>query len=615
MKKIFSILSLLLLCSIATMAESKVEIAETANGTITSSLDGQTVTLTVTPATGYYIRKSDITVQKTVDPSSGVRRGGIPVASALTLDGNDPEALSSERTYTFDIPAGYNAYVTASFTTCTAITLGVSIENWTYGETAKTPSVTGNTGNAAVSYTYATKGSTDFSATMPSNAGDYTVKAVIPAIDIYTAGEATKDFTISQKALTITADAKTKVYGTEDPELTYQVEGLIEGESLTGALTRAEGEDVGKYAIMQGTLAASDNYSVTFTADTLTITAATLADIEAQGYSGTYDGKAHTITVSIPEGASIMYGTADGSYDKETAPSYTNAGESMVYYQVTKANYNSVRDSATVTISQKALTITADAKTKVYGTEDPELTYQVDGLIEGENLTGALTRAEGEEVGKYAITQGTLAASDNYSVTFIGDTLTITALPAVDMDAFVTIDGVVFYEVQDKQILESLVNTDMVLSADAAKCFKLDSETGLVFNQGPDVMFALLGLKKGDVLVFKFVGKMLADGQMLCKKTNAAPARRGGGDMVLESDVEYEVLKDCDVIITVALAESSATVSNITKTPVEQINAIKMVKGSQQTATGWYTIDGRKLDKQPAAKGIYIRDGRKIIIR
>ena len=33
------------------------------------------------------------------------------------------------------------------------------------------------------------------------------------------------------------------------------------------------------------------------------------------------------------------------------------------------------------------------------------------------------------------------------------------------------------------------------------------------------------------------------------------------------------------------------------------------------TAEGWYTIDGRKLDKQPTAKGLYIHNGRKEVIR
>ena len=30
---------------------------------------------------------------------------------------------------------------------------------------------------------------------------------------------------------------------------------------------------------------------------------------------------------------------------------------------------------------------------------------------------------------------------------------------------------------------------------------------------------------------------------------------------------------------------------------------------------GWYTVDGCKLDKQPTAKGLYIRNGRKVVIK
>ena len=33
------------------------------------------------------------------------------------------------------------------------------------------------------------------------------------------------------------------------------------------------------------------------------------------------------------------------------------------------------------------------------------------------------------------------------------------------------------------------------------------------------------------------------------------------------------------------------------------------------TATGWYTIDGRKLNGKPGEKGVYILNGRKIVIR
>jgi hypothetical protein len=31
--------------------------------------------------------------------------------------------------------------------------------------------------------------------------------------------------------------------------------------------------------------------------------------------------------------------------------------------------------------------------------------------------------------------------------------------------------------------------------------------------------------------------------------------------------------------------------------------------------TGWYTLDGRKLNSRPTAKGIYISNGRKMVVK
>lgn len=80
------------------------------------------------------------------------------------------------------------------------------------------------------------------------------------------------------------------------------------------------------------------------------------------------------------------------------------------------------------TITPKPITITAHAKTKVYGEDDPELTYEITSgsLAYDDAFTGALTRDAGENVGTYAITQGTLALSTNYDLTFIGANLTVT---------------------------------------------------------------------------------------------------------------------------------------------------------------------------------------------
>ena len=60
---------------------------------------------------------------------------------------------------------------------------------------------------------------------------------------------------------------RSKVFGEADPELTYEItsgELVANGDAFTGGLTRDPGEDVGTYAITQGTLSLGDNYDITF---------------------------------------------------------------------------------------------------------------------------------------------------------------------------------------------------------------------------------------------------------------------------------------------------------------------------------------------------------------
>jgi hypothetical protein len=79
-------------------------------------------------------------------------------------------------------------------------------------------------------------------------------------------------------------------------------------------------------------------------------------------------------------------------------------------------------------IAKAALTVAAAHVTRVYGTVDPPLTFSATGFVLGDTeavLTGALTRVAGDTVGNYAISQGTLAAT-NYTITFTSNTLDIT---------------------------------------------------------------------------------------------------------------------------------------------------------------------------------------------
>ena len=58
--------------------------------------------------------------------------------------------------------------------------------------------------------------------------------------------------------------------------------------------------------------------------------------LTAESYSGVYDGEAHGITVKAPEGATVLYGEADGQYYLSASPTYVQAGTYTVYYQVTR---------------------------------------------------------------------------------------------------------------------------------------------------------------------------------------------------------------------------------------------------------------------------------------
>lgn len=113
-------------------------------------------------------------------------------------------------------------------------------------------------------------------ATATSNVGHYAINGggLLATNYVFTqaAGNASA-LTIAAADLQVLADAQNKISGTADPALTYVASGLVNGDTLTGALARAAGEAAGDYAINRGTLGASPNYALTFTGNTLTIAA------------------------------------------------------------------------------------------------------------------------------------------------------------------------------------------------------------------------------------------------------------------------------------------------------------------------------------------------------
>lgn len=92
----------------------------------------------------------------------------------------------------------------------------------------------------------------------------------------------------------------------------------------------------------------------------------------------------------LPAGAvvTLTYTGRNGTVYEESTTAPTNAGKYTVTATATLKNYTiTFADSYAFEIKQKAVTVTPDpGQTKVYGTETPEITYSLNGVIEGEDV-------------------------------------------------------------------------------------------------------------------------------------------------------------------------------------------------------------------------------------
>ncbi len=274
-----------------------------------------------------------------------------------------------------------------------------------------------------------------------TDAGTYEIRAVIDGGTNYEDAVLTATLTITPLEITVTAANKTKVFGADDPALTYTfTPALIGDDAFTGGLIREEGEDAGDYGILQGNLSAGDNYTIAFEAAILTIVSADYEGIAFNNTSFTYDGTEHRLILSgdLPGGASVTYhNNGRTNVGSQTVTAHIAGGE----------NYEDVTLTAELEVTPLAITVTTDDQTKVFGTDDPALTYTFrPALIGNDTFTGGLTREEGEDVGDYAIARGNLTAGDNYTIDFVAGTFTITPRASTPITGIAFEDGVFPYD-------------------------------------------------------------------------------------------------------------------------------------------------------------------------
>ena len=164
-----------------------------------------------------------------------------------------PSGAAFNYNHTLDVedPQNYNInYVNATLTVTKAATNNalVSLEGWTYGEDPNTPVTTADFGADTATYTYSTSENGEYSATVPTAAGTYYVKATIAETGNYVGVTATASFTIapaSQDAPVVDHTDET-ISGKNDGTITgvttameYSTDGgetwtPVTGETITG---------------------------------------------------------------------------------------------------------------------------------------------------------------------------------------------------------------------------------------------------------------------------------------------------------------------------------------------------------------------------------------------
>ncbi|MDD4218509.1 MAG: MBG domain-containing protein, partial [Bacteroidales bacterium] len=231
----------------------------------------------------------------------------------------------------------------------------------------------------------------------------------------------TDDFAIIERTIYVTADVgQSKIYGQSDPILTYSYyPNIIDGDAFSGSIIRVPGENIGYYEIQQGTLSLNSNYIIDFTSNDFEIIAKTITVTPNANQIKTYG-------TTDPSVFTYSTNPALASGDTFTGVLSREAGEDAGLYAITIGTL-SAGDNYIMSLADENFEITAKLITvnvvggqyKAYGDDDPIFNYSsTPSALPGDEFTGELSRELGEDLGFYAITQGTLGLGSNYSLSF-----------------------------------------------------------------------------------------------------------------------------------------------------------------------------------------------------
>jgi hypothetical protein len=280
-------------------------------------------------------------------------------------------------------------------------------------------------------------------ATAASAVGTYPITVSGGSATNYALTLADGTLTVAKAPLTVTAENASRAIGAANPAFTLSYAGFVNNDT-TAALTAAPtastaattASGAGTYPItLAGGSAA--NYALTLINGTLTVTGASQAITFAAPANRTYGDASFAVSATsdsaLPVTLSIVSGPATIASNTVTL---TGAG--TVTLRATQSGNSTYSPASSVersfTVAKAPLTVTAAAKTRLYGAANPALTLTYAGFV-GSDTAAALTAPVASTtatttsaVGTYPITL-TGGTAANYTLTLVNGTLTVTKAP------------------------------------------------------------------------------------------------------------------------------------------------------------------------------------------
>lgn len=378
----------------------------------------RTLTDSVVPEISKYPLNFSVAVEdKTYD---GTTNAGI---SSVTFEGS--VTLQKDKDYTVtanfdDASVGNGKNVTATVTL-----MGQAAKNYALKQSSFT--TTGSITKAAVP--------------------DFTKETALTIVNDYA-----NTYTMALPALPVPEAPKeygTVTYGAPTVNLSsnYYADGAkVEDGKLTLPIQKNDVKTTGSVGTVTVVIKSTNYEDITLTVNVNatnklvpTVTAPTVNTL-------TYNGAEQAlVTAGKTTGGTMLYRLGDSEWS-EQIPTAKNAGEYTVWYKVQgNAEYADVAEqNVTVIVAKKSVTVTALDKSAYTGSTAPDLSspeadkdYKVEGLVGADTLSGTVTldyaqTPDMSKTGKTAINITGTLSNDNYAITYVSGTLTVSKQSSSD---------------------------------------------------------------------------------------------------------------------------------------------------------------------------------------